>query len=172
MIESLFSIVQMLLMIFYGRAADRLGRKPVLVWSLTGVGLSMAFFGMGQSLTQMVVTRCIAGAFGGSVVTIRTMISENCNKSNQARAFSWYMFVRNVGIFVGPLIGMFYLYLLHSICDVLCVERSWTDTTRKADPSQTRPNNSRACSKAYTSGRSIRTHFQPTSPAPSSSPQP
>ncbi|KAK5164294.1 uncharacterized protein LTR77_009989 [Saxophila tyrrhenica] len=105
LIESLFSLVQMVLMIFYGRAADRLGRKPVLVFSLTGVAFATAGFGMAGSLVQMVVLRCTAGVFAGSVVTVRTMISEQTTKETQGRAFSWYMFVRNVGIFVGPLIG-------------------------------------------------------------------
>ncbi|KAK4555355.1 hypothetical protein LTR86_007652 [Recurvomyces mirabilis] len=104
-IESLFSIVQMVLMIFYGRAADRWGRKPVLVFSLVGVSLATAVFGLSESLAGMIVARCGAGLFAGSVVTIRTMISENCTKKSQARAFSWYMFMRNLGIFIGPLIG-------------------------------------------------------------------
>ena len=105
-IESLFSLVQMVLMIFYGRAADRFGRKPVLVFSLTGISVFTALFGMSRTLPQMIVTRCMAGMFAGSVVTVRTMISENCTKQSQARAFSWYMFTKNLGIFIGPLIGM------------------------------------------------------------------
>jgi MFS-type transporter involved in bile tolerance (Atg22 family) len=105
LIESLFSIVQMVLMIFYGRAADRLGRKPVLVFSMAGVSVATACFGLSQTLGQMIAIRCAAGLFAGSVVTIRTMISENCTKKTQARAFSWYMFARQMGIFIGPLIG-------------------------------------------------------------------
>lgn len=104
-IESLFSLVQMLLMIFYGRLADRLGRKPVLVFSLTGVAGATSLFGLSASLWQMVALRCLAGCFAGSSVTIRAMLSENCTKTTQARAFSWYMFARNLGIFLGPLIG-------------------------------------------------------------------
>lgn len=106
LIESLFSLVQMLLMIIYGRAADRLGRKPVLVFSLTGMAVASALFCMSRTLPQMILTRCFAGVFAGSAVTIRTMLSENCTKKSQARAFSWYMFCRNLGIFLGPLIGM------------------------------------------------------------------
>ncbi|KAK0263572.1 hypothetical protein LTR35_017549 [Friedmanniomyces endolithicus] len=74
LIESLFSLVQMALMIFYGRAADRLGRKPVLVFSLAGISVATAMFGLSQNLWQMVLARCFAGCFAGSVVTIRTMI--------------------------------------------------------------------------------------------------
>lgn len=104
-IESLFSLVQMLLMILYGRLADRLGRKPVLVFSLAGVSVATALFGLSTSLWQMIFFRCFAGVFAGTVVTMRTMISENCTKATQGRAFSWYMFTRNLGIFLGPLVG-------------------------------------------------------------------
>ncbi len=96
----------MVLMIFYGRAADRVGRKPILVFSLTGIGVATAGFGMSQTLGEMVAWRCAAGVFAGSVVTVRTMISEQTTKESQGRAFGWYMFVRQLGIFIGPLIGM------------------------------------------------------------------
>ena len=109
LIESLFSLTQMLLMIIYGRAADRLGRKPVLVFSLTGVGFATALFGMSKTVWQMVLTRCLAGVFAGSVVTIRTMLSENTDKETQGLAFSWYMFARNLGIFLGPVVGTYLL---------------------------------------------------------------
>jgi len=105
LIESLFSLVQMVLMIIYGRAADSYGRKPILVFSLAGISIFTALFGLSQNLWQMVLARCLCGVFAGSSVTIRTMITENCTKKSQARAFSWYMFTRNLGIFVGPLIG-------------------------------------------------------------------
>ncbi|KAL9526613.1 Efflux pump [Sphaerulina musiva] len=104
-IESLFSLVQMVLMIFYGRMADRVGRKPILVFSLTGVSIATALFGLSKTLWQMIFFRCLAGVFAGSVVTVRTMLSEITTKETQGRAFSWYMFTRNMGILVGPLIG-------------------------------------------------------------------
>lgn len=93
-IESLFSLVQMLLIIFYGRIADRLGRKPVLVFSLAGIAVASALFGMSATLWQMVGFRCLAGLFAGSSVTIRAMLSENCTKATQAKAFGWFMFAR------------------------------------------------------------------------------
>jgi MFS family permease len=105
MIESLFSLVQMLLMIIYGRMADRLGRKPVLVFSLAGVSFATILFGLSASLWQMIMFRMFAGIFSGSAVTIRTMVSENCDKSTQGRAFSWYMFARNIGILIGTIAG-------------------------------------------------------------------
>jgi MFS family permease len=109
LIESLFSLVQMVLMIFYGRMADRIGRKPVLVFSQAGVTVATAMFGLSRTLPQMIVFRCVAGLFAGSVVTVRTMISENTNKATQGKAFAWYSFARNVGLFIGPVIGKAWL---------------------------------------------------------------
>ncbi len=105
MIESLFSLVQMLLMIFYGRMADRIGRKPVLVFSLTGIALATCLFGLSKKLWQMIAFRCAAGLFAGSVVTVRAMLTENSTARTQARAFSFYAFARNVGLFLGPVLG-------------------------------------------------------------------
>ncbi|RMZ75093.1 hypothetical protein DV737_g5464, partial [Chaetothyriales sp. CBS 132003] len=107
LIESLFSLTQMAFMLFWGRAADnpRIGRKPVLVVSLIGISVSMAGFGFSRSMWQMILWRCSAGIFGGTVVTIRTMISENSTAKTQAKAFSYFAFTSNLGLFIGPVLG-------------------------------------------------------------------
>ncbi|KIX06981.1 uncharacterized protein Z518_04957 [Rhinocladiella mackenziei CBS 650.93] len=105
LIESLFSLTQMLLMIPWGKAADHWGRKPVLVSSLAGVAVATAVFGLSKSIWQMILFRCFAGLFAGTVVTIRTMITENSTQKTQARAFSFFAFTGNLGIFLGPILG-------------------------------------------------------------------
>ncbi|KNG50423.1 actin [Stemphylium lycopersici] len=105
LIESLFSATQMCVMILWGKASDRYGRKPVLVISLFGMVIATTVFGMSQTIWQMVVFRCLAGVFAGTVVTVRAMLSEISTKHTQARAFSLFAFSVNMGIFIGPLIG-------------------------------------------------------------------
>lgn len=105
LIESLFSLTQMLVMIFWGKASDRFGRKPVLVISLVGVTISTGIFGLAKNLWQMILFRCMAGVFAGTIVTIRTMISEHSTAKTQARSFSWFAFAGNLGILFGPLVG-------------------------------------------------------------------
>jgi len=58
----------MLTMIAWGRAADRLGRKPVLVLTLFGVAIATTLFGFSKAIWQMMFCRCLAGFFGGMVV--------------------------------------------------------------------------------------------------------
>ncbi|KAF7531933.1 hypothetical protein G7054_g8443 [Neopestalotiopsis clavispora] len=105
LIESLFSLTQMSVMLLWGLASDRIGRKPVLVFSLVGVSISTGIFGLATSLWQMILFRCLAGVFAGTIVTIRTMISELSTPKTQARSFAWFAFAGNLGILFGPLIG-------------------------------------------------------------------
>lgn len=71
LIESLFFFTQVCVMVFWGKAADTLGRKTVLVASLFGVSAATSIFGMAKSLGQMMLFRCLVGVFGGSIVVIR-----------------------------------------------------------------------------------------------------
>ncbi|EPE05819.1 major facilitator superfamily transporter [Ophiostoma piceae UAMH 11346] len=104
-IESLFSLTQAIVMLSWGRAADRFGRKPVLVLSLIGMASATALFGTARTLGQMIAFRCLAGVFSGTIVTIRTMLAEHSTTATQARVFSWFAFSGNLGIFLGPLLG-------------------------------------------------------------------
>ncbi|KAJ5690801.1 hypothetical protein N7462_005193 [Penicillium macrosclerotiorum] len=105
LIESLFSLTQAVVMMFWGLASDRVGRKPVLVSSLFGVALATGLFGLAKTIAQMIMFRCLAGVFAGTIVTIRTMVAEHSTPKTQARAFSWFAFSGNLGIFLGPLLG-------------------------------------------------------------------
>lgn len=67
-------------------------------------------FGMSRSLWQMVLFRCLAGVFAGTIVTVRAMLSEISTKETQARAFGYFSFAYNLGMFVGPLLGKVFLF--------------------------------------------------------------
>ncbi|KAL1864410.1 hypothetical protein Daus18300_007642 [Diaporthe australafricana] len=105
LIESLFSLTQAIFMIFWGKASDRLGRKPILVFSLAGVTIATSLFGLSKTIWEMILFRCLAGIFGGTIVTMRTMLAEHSTPRTQAVIFSWFAFSGNMGIFVGPLLG-------------------------------------------------------------------
>ncbi|GFZ44410.1 hypothetical protein JCM24511_02132, partial [Saitozyma sp. JCM 24511] len=91
----------------WSKAADRHGRKPVLLLSLFGTFLASAGFGFSRRIWHMYFWRCVAGIFGGNAVVIRTLSAENSDKSNQAKAFSYFAFAANVGGLIGPALGGF-----------------------------------------------------------------
>ncbi|KAK2680087.1 MFS transporter superfamily [Fusarium oxysporum f. sp. vasinfectum] len=82
LIESLFSATQMTVLLSWSRLADRIGRKPVLLITLFGTAVGPVLFGMSKTIWQMILT-----------------------PETQAKAFSWFAFGGNIGIFLGPIIG-------------------------------------------------------------------
>ncbi|KAM0181241.1 hypothetical protein ACHAPF_001986 [Botrytis cinerea] len=68
LIESLFSVTEMFLMVHWGRASDKFGRKPIMIISLLGISFATGIFGFGRSIGQLIMFRCIAGLFAGTIV--------------------------------------------------------------------------------------------------------
>ncbi|WVQ82645.1 hypothetical protein IAT38_004777 [Cryptococcus sp. DSM 104549] len=105
MIEASFSITQCLSLLYWARAADQWGRKPVLLVSLFGALASTALFGFTSHVWQMYACRFLAGVFGGNAMVIRTLFTENCDSTNQAKAFAYFAFAANMGTLIGPTVG-------------------------------------------------------------------
>lgn len=77
----------------------------MLILCLVGLSLSAALFGFCTSVTNMVLLRAIGGAFSGSLVIIRIMISEISTKETQPLAFSWFATTGSLANFLAPLTG-------------------------------------------------------------------
>lgn len=92
-------------MVPWALASDKFGRKPCLIFALYGTAFATAMFGFSQSLYQMLFWRGLAGACSGSTVIVRTLFAEVSDRSNQARAFSFYAFAGNIALLVGPVVG-------------------------------------------------------------------
>ncbi|KAI1454553.1 MFS general substrate transporter [Annulohypoxylon moriforme] len=104
--SSVFSLAQSLTAVFWGRASDRFGRKPVI---MTGLLCTMACFlvwGVSTSLPMAITVRALMGAGNGNVGIIRTMVAEMVTeKELQPKAFSVMPLVWSVGSVFGPAFG-------------------------------------------------------------------
>ncbi|CAO1625044.1 unnamed protein product [Jaminaea pallidilutea] len=105
LIESAFSLVQFIVSPLWGRLSDRIGRKPVLIASLMGLAISMNAFGLARSFLAITLARCVNGLFGGSIGSVKTILGESTDKTNNARAFSLLPIMFSVGSIVGPFLG-------------------------------------------------------------------
>lgn len=71
LIESVFALVQVGCVFFWGRASDSFGRKPVLLIGLVGTFVSVNAFGLAKTLPQMILARSLAGVMNGNVAVIK-----------------------------------------------------------------------------------------------------
>ncbi|KAG1746518.1 MFS transporter [Suillus paluster] len=104
-IESLFFITESLTVLQWSRLSDRIGRKPVLLVGLFGVGVSILCFGLSTSFWSLVVSRCICGMLNGSSGVMRSMMGELTDSTNMAQGFALIPITWCLGSFVGSIMG-------------------------------------------------------------------
>lgn len=104
--SAVFSLSQAITGIAWGRASDKLGRKPVILIALTCTMASSLLFGFSTSLQWAFVARSAQGLSNGNVGIIRTVVAEIVpEKELQPRAFSVMPLVWTIGSIFGPAFG-------------------------------------------------------------------
>lgn len=108
-INAAFPFAQFLTAMLWGRFADSEhgGRKRVIYIGLLGTMCSIIGFGFSHSFPMAVACRCLGGVLNGNIGVMRTMISEIIKeKKYQSRAFLILPMTFNIGVIVGPILGM------------------------------------------------------------------
>ncbi|KAI2777511.1 MFS general substrate transporter [Daldinia loculata] len=104
--SSVFSLAQSLTAVAWGRASDRLGRKPVILAGLFFTMIGFIVWGMSTSLPMAITVRIMMGAGNGNVGIIRTMVAEMVTERElRPKAFSIMPLVWSVGSVFGPAFG-------------------------------------------------------------------
>jgi DHA1 family tetracycline resistance protein-like MFS transporter len=90
-----------------GLLSDRFGRRPVLLLSISGLGLDFLFMAFAPSLGWLFVGRLISGATSGVFSTANAYVADVTPPQDRARAFGWMGAAFSVGFLAGPAIGGF-----------------------------------------------------------------
>ena len=108
-----FSIMQLIFAPIWGRVSDRVGRRPVLLLSLTGSTLFYFLFGLAtryQSLVGMFVARIGAGIAGATVPTAQACIADATSRERRAPGMALIGAAFGLGFTLGPLLGALALW--------------------------------------------------------------
>src|SRR5262249_26197476 len=64
-----YSLMQFLFAPLWGRLSDRVGRRPIILMSVTGSCLSYLLFGLARSLPMLVYSRALSGIMAANIST-------------------------------------------------------------------------------------------------------
>lgn len=84
---------------------SRIGRKPVIVFGLSGVAISISLFGLSRSYAVMLLFRCIAGGLNGNVAVIKASLGDLTDETNSTEAFALYGMTWTLGSIFGNALG-------------------------------------------------------------------
>ncbi len=108
-----FSIMQLVFAPLWGRVSDQLGRRPVLLLSLSGSTFFYFLFGAATlrgSLLGMFVSRIGAGIAGATVPTAQACIADVTPPDKRARGMALIGAAFALGFTLGPLLGALALW--------------------------------------------------------------
>ncbi len=100
-----YSLMQFLAVPFWGRISDRVGRRPILVWSIVASALGMVFLGLGQSLPAIFLARLWSGTATANIAVAQAYIADVTLPGERAKGMGIIGMGFGLGFMIGPFIG-------------------------------------------------------------------
>ena len=87
----------------WGRLSDKYGRKPILLISQAGTGISFLILALSPNIYVILFSRILDGVFGGQIPVIRAYISDITTPATRASEMGKLMIGHTVGMVFGPI---------------------------------------------------------------------
>jgi DHA1 family tetracycline resistance protein-like MFS transporter len=100
-----FAAMQFFFSPIMGGLSDRFGRRPILLFSLLGLGVDYVFHAFAPTLFWLFVGRLIAGIFGASFTTATAYVADISSPEKRAQNFGLIGAAFGLGFIIGPVIG-------------------------------------------------------------------
>jgi multidrug resistance protein len=97
-----YSAMQFVFSPILGRVSDRVGRRPVLLISLTGSVIGFVMFALADSLAWLFASRLLAGIAGGNIATAQAVIADTTKPEDRARGMGLIGAAFGLGFIAGP----------------------------------------------------------------------
>jgi len=101
-VVGIYSIMQFFFAPVWGRLSDRIGRRPVLLISLTASFTGYLMFGFAHSLGVLFVSRVIAGVGGANIGTAQAYIADMTTHEDRAKGMGLIGAAFGMGFIFGP----------------------------------------------------------------------
>ena len=104
-LASTYALTQFIFAPVLGALSDRVGRRPVILISLFGLGVDYVIMGFAPSLGWLFVGRLVAGVMGASITTANAYIADVSKPEDRARNFGLIGVAFGLGFIFGPGLG-------------------------------------------------------------------
>ncbi|HXG58954.1 MAG TPA: MFS transporter [Thermoanaerobaculia bacterium] len=102
LVVGVYSIMQFFFSPLWGRLSDRIGRRPVLILSLTASFTGYLLFGFARSFGVLLASRIIAGAGAANIVTAQAYIADATTPEKRAKGMGLIGAAFGLGFILGP----------------------------------------------------------------------
>jgi MFS transporter, DHA1 family, tetracycline resistance protein len=100
-----FSLMQFLFIPLWGRLSDRVGRRPVLLWSIAASAVGMLLLGLARSLPMLFVARFWSGIATANIAVAQAYIADVTTPETRAKGMGLIGMGFGLGFIIGPFVG-------------------------------------------------------------------
>jgi MFS transporter, DHA1 family, tetracycline resistance protein len=119
-----WALLQFIMSPILGALSDQYGRRPIILVSCVGLGLSFFATALAPSFVLFLAARLISGATAGNISAANAYIADVTPPSGRAKAFGMLGAAFGVGFTIGPVVGGFLgdinIHLPLYVAGVLC----------------------------------------------------
>jgi DHA1 family tetracycline resistance protein-like MFS transporter len=105
LLSAVFGLMQFIFMPMVGAASDRLGRRPVLLYSMAGMSINFLATAWAPNLACLFIGRVIGGASSASMSVASAYASDVTKPEDRARSFGKIGAAFGLGFVCGPMLG-------------------------------------------------------------------
>jgi len=102
---TVYAFAQLLFLPAWGWVSDRIGRRPVILFSLLGTSLSFALLSQAESVEVIFAARGLAGFFAASIGTAQAVVTDVTSKEDRASGMGMIGAAFGLGMVLGPAMG-------------------------------------------------------------------
>lgn len=102
----IWAVSQLITAPLWGRLADKIGRKPVLLFGVFGFGVAFVILVFAQNYWQLLVLRLIGAALSsGTHPAVFSMVADQTEKKDRSQSIAKMGAVNGLGFLCGPSLG-------------------------------------------------------------------
>lgn len=90
---------------WWGKLADKKGRKPMILRAGIGMSVVIACMGLVQNVWQLLLLRMLQGVFSGFISNSNALVATETPKTNSGQALGTIASATTAGTLLGPLVG-------------------------------------------------------------------
>ena len=102
---TVFALMQFIFSPVLGALSDRYGRRPILLLSIAGLGVSYAGMAMATNIWELLLIRLISGATSANIATAFAYIADVTPSDRRAGAYGLMQAAMSAGFAMGPAVG-------------------------------------------------------------------
>ena len=104
---SLYAILQFFFAPIWGRLSDKIGRRPVLMFTLAGTCLGYGLWIFAGSFWVLVLSRILGGVASGNLSVATASIADVTSRESRSKGMAFVGVAFGLGFIIGPALGGF-----------------------------------------------------------------